>query len=82
VIAVIRKVPILGRHNGKTVLFWKDFWVSGEILCEKFPRLFSFALDEDISVNKIHISEDRFSHFVLPLSIEAFQEFECLINVC
>jgi hypothetical protein len=67
--------------DGKTVLFWKDFWLNGELLCEKFPRLFSFALDEDISVNKMHSSEDRFSHFVLPLSIEAFQEFE-MVNQC
>jgi hypothetical protein len=35
--------------NGSSVLFWKDFWANGEILCEKYPRLFSFALDEDVS---------------------------------
>jgi hypothetical protein len=62
--------------DGKTTLFWEDFWINGELLCEKFPRLFSFALAEDVSVDKMHTSDDLFSQFVLPLSVEAFQEFQ------
>jgi hypothetical protein len=62
--------------DGSTVLFWKDFWDDGELLCEKFPRLYSFVIDEDISVAAIHASTDLFSHFVLPLSVEAFQELQ------
>jgi hypothetical protein len=49
-----------------TILFLKDFWINGELLCDKFPRLYSFVLDEDVSVAKMHTSEDLFSQFVTP----------------
>jgi hypothetical protein len=62
--------------EGTTVLFWKDFWSSGELLCDKFPRLFSYVIDEDISVASIHASTDFSSHFSLRLSNEAYQEFQ------
>jgi hypothetical protein len=53
--------------SGTSVLFWKDFWVNGELLCDKFPRLFSYALDEDASVASLALADDRFSAFSLPL---------------
>jgi hypothetical protein len=62
--------------DGTTVLFWKDFWSNGELLCDKFPRLFSFSLDEDISVASMISSEALSSCFALPLSVEAFQELQ------
>ena len=36
--------------NGHSALFWEDNW-SGEVLSEKFPRLFSYAKDCMISVH-------------------------------
>jgi hypothetical protein len=56
------------------VLFWKDFWVNDELLCDKFSRLLSFVLDDDASVATLQASNDLFSHFALRLSDEAFQE--------
>jgi hypothetical protein len=62
--------------NGTSVLFWKDFWQEETLLCDRFPRLFSFALDEDISVAALLSMDDITSKFYLPLSIEAFQELQ------
>jgi hypothetical protein len=67
--------------SGTSVLFWKDFWVNGELLCDKFPRLFSYALDEDASVASLALADDRFSAFSLPLSAEAFEEFQHLSSI-
>jgi hypothetical protein len=64
--------------NGKSVLFWKDFWQDGTLLCDQYPRLFSFALDEDISVAALFSAEDMTSKFHLPLSTEAFQELQII----
>jgi hypothetical protein len=58
------------------VLFWKDFWSHDQLLCDKFPRLFSYVLDEDCSVASV-ISEENFSScFALPLSVEAYEEMQ------
>lgn len=50
--------------------------LSGELLCDKFPRLYSYVLDEDESVAILRNSLDLFSHFALPLSVEAYQELQ------
>jgi hypothetical protein len=62
--------------NGHSVLFWKDFWVNGELLCDKYPRLFSYSLNEDISVANFASTQDAAGIFALPLSVEAYQEFQ------
>jgi hypothetical protein len=67
--------------NGTTVLFWKDFWQEGNLMCDRFPRLFSFALDEDISVAALLSAEDLTSKFYLPLSVEAFQELQVIQQI-
>jgi hypothetical protein len=36
--------------SGNSVLFWKDFWSNGELMCNKYPRLYSYVLNEDLSV--------------------------------
>jgi hypothetical protein len=58
--------------NGNSVLFWKDFWQEGTLLCDRYPRLFSFALDEYITVVALLSADDMTSQFYLPLSIEGF----------
>jgi hypothetical protein len=45
-------------------------------MCDRYPRLLSFALDEDISVATLLNEEDMTSKLYLPLSIEAFQELQ------
>jgi hypothetical protein len=59
-------------QGGSSTLFWKDFWTKGDLLCHKFPRLFSYALDDDISVAKMASFEQLNSGFALPLSFVAF----------
>jgi hypothetical protein len=61
--------------NGFTVLFWKDFWSNGELLCEKFPRLFSNALDEDISVALVAFLEYLITCFALPILLKPLRSF-------
>jgi hypothetical protein len=63
-------------HNGASVLFWKDFWSEGEPMCNRFPRLFSFSCNEDISVAAMVQQGTLNDRFFLPLSVEAFQEWQ------
>jgi hypothetical protein len=62
--------------NGSSTLFWKDFWQCEINLCDKFPRLFSYALNEDLTVADFAHSPDATSLFSLPLSVQAFEELE------
>ena len=55
---------------GDTILFWKDEW-NDTLLEEAFPRAFSFARDQDMSVKKLLSSTSLRNIFHLPLSIEA-----------
>jgi hypothetical protein len=60
--------------SGNSVLFWKDLWHTDGLLCDQFPRLYSFALDEDVTVADMARAPDLSLMFVLPLSAQAFQE--------
>jgi hypothetical protein len=67
--------------HGDTVLFWKDHWNIDQLLCDRFPRLFSFALNEDISVADFIRSEDQFQFFALPLPVQVYEELSALLNI-
>ena len=71
---IYRSISSCDIRDGKSVLFWKDFWHSEGMLCSNFPRLFSYALNEDISVGEIVSSSDIYSLFALPLSVQADAE--------
>ena len=71
-----RSVSLCNIGAGTSVLFWKDFWHNGELMCNRFPRLFSFAIDEDLSVADLAHVDDLGSIFALPLSVEAFHEWQ------
>ena len=60
--------------NGTSVLFWLDVW-NGHYLQEKLPRLFSFAKNKKFSVAAYLSITDMTSHFHLPLSEQAHQEY-------
>jgi hypothetical protein len=50
---LVRGIPSVTKckiGDGSTVLFWKDFWTNGTLLCDQFPRVYSFVIDDDISV--------------------------------
>jgi hypothetical protein len=62
--------------GGTTTLLWKDFWVQGDLMCDRFPRLYSYTLNEDSSVAELASSENIFSFFALPLSVPAYEELQ------
>ena len=66
--------------NGSSILFWKDSW--GDIIAsDGFPRAFSFARDEDVSVQKFLSADSLGANFHLPLSPKALQEISSLILI-
>jgi hypothetical protein len=63
--------------NGTTVLFWQDIW-NNCILQQTFPRLFSYAKNKSISVANFLMNNNIQDQFHIPLSIQAFQEYQQL----
>jgi hypothetical protein len=59
--------------HGGTVLFWKDKWLN-EIVSDEYPRAYSYALSEDVTVQSFLSSNSLAENFNLPLSAEALQE--------
>ena len=59
--------------DGSTITFWEDLWTD-EILASKYPIIFSFTKNRNISVKEIMGAEDLDSLFHLPLSIPAMEE--------
>ena len=59
--------------NGSIVTFWDDLWTN-DILSFKYPRLYSFAKEQRISVQKITQTEGIPEIFTLPLSEQAMEE--------
>jgi hypothetical protein len=60
---------------GDTALFWFDSW-HGSLLHSQFPRLFSFAMDQNIYVRDFIDTANRTQFFQLPMSPQAFYEFQ------
>jgi hypothetical protein len=63
--------------DGSTVLFWMDVW-NNHLLQNKFPRLFTFAINKTISVAQFLLNNNMEQQFHLPLSVQAFQEYHDL----
>jgi hypothetical protein len=64
--------------GGDSILLWKDKWHGEFPLAISYDRLFSFALNKDISIREALHTEDLFSLFWLPLSDQAFQELQSI----
>ena len=64
-------------RNGSTVLFWKDLW-HNNVLCDSHPRLFSFAVDEDVSVQNLLTSPTLSHNFQLTIYVQARGELHDL----
>ena len=60
-------------NRGDNVLMWKDLWLE-ETLADSQPRAFSFAKNEDVSVQNCLRVSSLDEAFHLPLSIEAHAE--------
>jgi hypothetical protein len=68
--------------DGKSAYFWTDLWHEDQCLHQKFHHLVSFAKSTDLSVHKAINSNYLEDLFHLPLSHQAFQEFEQLEIIC
>jgi len=66
--------------NGTTVLFWLDVW-NDLFLQEKLPRLFTLAKNQKISVADFFATTNLASHFHLPLSEQAYEEYQELQEI-
>jgi hypothetical protein len=79
-----RGVESVTHGRGDTYLFWLDQWdINGfkQPFCKRYPRLYSFVLDDSLSVAQVYNVEDLTSLFYLPLSTQAFTEMEHLQEV-
>ena len=68
-----RGVTTVQVNFGDTALFWKDMW-NNSIYTTSFPRAFSFAANEDISIQQFLATTDMAATFRLPLSMQAHDE--------
>jgi hypothetical protein len=64
-----------------TILFWKDFWTNDGLLCNALPGLFSYSINEDISVADMALAPKLFDCFVLPISVQANSELADLKRI-
>jgi hypothetical protein len=64
---------------GETILFWKNMW-NDRLLHTNFPHLFSFALDDNITLKSVLAQVSLQDIFHLPVSEKAFSEF-CELDI-
>lgn len=67
--------------DGRSVSFWTDLWHSN-CLHIGMPHLFSFAKDTQLTVFKVTQMEFLEDMFHLPLSVQAYDEFLQLEQIC
>jgi hypothetical protein len=74
----------IGRCNigdGKSALFWTDLW-SDNCLIQEYPHLVTFAKKRDLNVHEVINTEFLDDLFYLPLSQEAYNEFQEMETLC
>lgn len=63
--------------QGNTILLWSHKW--NDIPCiEVFPKFHSFATNDAISIKRIVFYSDLGELFHIPLSLQAYNQFEKL----
>jgi hypothetical protein len=70
---IFRGIASSSIKDGTSTLFWKDAWLD-QINAEAFPRAFSFAQDEDVSIHQFLFASRLADSFHLPISPEAMDE--------
>jgi hypothetical protein len=63
--------------------FWKDFW-SDELLALRFPRIYSFTVDTDISLYDMLECQDvdqLAAHFAISVSTQAYAELNQINDI-
>ena len=79
-----RAVTSVTVGKGDSVLFWSDHWEIDQScipLQERFPRLFSFCMQKNLSVMQVVQAGNLQQMFSLPLSELAFREFNQLSSL-
>jgi hypothetical protein len=74
-LTTFRGITTMSR-DGSSLLFWKDKW-SDELLALKYPLLYLFALDSDVSLRSMLACEDLNrpdGKFAVPISVQALHE--------
>jgi hypothetical protein len=69
--------PTVG--DGSSCLLWEDVW-HGPALSSQYPELFSYVHSNQISVQLFILTEDKSDFFHLPLSVEAYDQYQLLLN--
>ena len=69
-----REVCKVKIQAGDSALFGSDNW-NGNLLQIIFPRLFSYAIDTNLSMRDVLSVENKIQLFNLPLSQQAYAEF-------
>jgi hypothetical protein len=72
---MFRGIATCSIGNGTIVKFWSDVW-NEHHLQHKFPWLYSYAKNKNISVAQFLLNNNINDQFNLPLSVEAFQEYQ------
>jgi hypothetical protein len=67
-------------RNGSSCFFWLDVWDS-HLLSHHFPHLFSFVRDQKLTVQQVAQTSNVLDLFYLPLSDEAYQQFQELLQL-
>jgi hypothetical protein len=73
-----RGVAAVTMGKGDTFIFWSDTWLmdnDSRPMKDRFPRLHSYALNENMSAAQVYSSTNMFDLFYLPLSNQAHQDF-------
>jgi hypothetical protein len=76
-----RGISVISMGTGDTFMFWQDNWkVDGlaRPFMFRFPRLFSYVLNDKMSAQEVYSVEDLLELFYRPLSTQAFQELQTL----
>jgi hypothetical protein len=74
-----RGVAAVTLGMGDTFLFWEDNWMvngSARPMKLRFPQLFSYVLNTQISARDVYMEEDLEDLFYRPLSQLAYQQFQ------
>jgi len=67
-------------HSGSSCLFWLDVW-NNHLFSHHFPHLFSFVRNQKPTVLQVVHTSNPLDLFHLPLSDEAYHEFQDLLLV-
>jgi hypothetical protein len=74
-----RQVATVLPGKGDTFLFWLDCWKfenSNTPISERYPRIFSYALDDKLTAEEVYAVDDITQLFHLPLSSQAYEELQ------